>query len=87
MFLRGIIIGLAVISLANVTQTARILGIFHMPSYSHFVLGETLFKELAKRGHDVTMISSFPQKNPLENYTDIPLKILPEMINSKYIEI
>nr|XP_022918225.1 UDP-glucuronosyltransferase 2C1-like [Onthophagus taurus] len=58
----------------NPIDSAKILGIFNMPSYSHFVLGETLFKELAKQGHEVTMMSAFPQKTPIKNYRDIYLE-------------
>ncbi|GJQ84146.1 putative PPIases [Trypoxylus dichotomus] len=71
---------------AKLTHAARILGIFHMPSYSHFVLGETLLKELARRGHEITVISSFPQKEPVGNYTDIPLKILPRLLKERIKE-
>lgn len=28
-------------------------------------------KELADRGHDVTFISSFPQKKPIQNLKDV----------------
>ncbi|KAF2898584.1 hypothetical protein ILUMI_07591 [Ignelater luminosus] len=52
-------------------ENARILGIFHMPSYSHNIIGKTIFKALAKRGHQVTMISTYPLKPPMENYEDI----------------
>ena len=43
-------------------ESANILVIFHMPAYSHFVLGESLVKGLAQKGHNVTLISAFPQK-------------------------
>lgn len=52
-------------------ESARILGVFHMPSYSHHIVGRTILKELAKRGHEVTMISTFPLKSPIKNYEDI----------------
>jgi len=32
---------------------------------------ESLLKELASRGHHVTVVSHFPQKTPVPNYTDI----------------
>lgn len=34
---------------------------------------EPLFKTLAKRGHNLTVISYFPQKNPIPNYRDVSL--------------
>ena len=35
-------------------ESARILGIFNVPSKSHSILGYELFKELVRRGHEVT---------------------------------
>lgn len=43
---------------------------------------EPLFKALAARGHNVTVFSSFPQKTPLPNYTDVDFSpTLPPTIN------
>ncbi|KDR22771.1 UDP-glucuronosyltransferase 2C1, partial [Zootermopsis nevadensis] len=50
---------------------ARILGLFPLPGRSHFIFSESLVKELANRGHQVTVLSPFPQKSPVPNYTDI----------------
>lgn len=52
---------------------ANILGIFPIASPSHRILGDALLKELARRGHNVTMLSPYPSKTPVENYTDIYL--------------
>lgn len=55
-------------------QSARILGVFPYPSRSHSILGQALFTELAKRGHDVTYLSPYPFKSkPPENYRDIAI--------------
>jgi hypothetical protein len=70
-------------------KCARILGVFPYHSKSHTILGQALFKELAKQGHEVCFsiliiwnqvlkfqvvyMSPFPMKNPPKNYTDIPL--------------
>ncbi|XP_063241754.1 UDP-glucosyltransferase 2-like [Bacillus rossius redtenbacheri] len=53
------------------THCARILGIFQLNSKSHFIVAEALMKGLAARGHQVVVMSHFPQKNPVPNYTDI----------------
>ncbi|XP_053677533.1 UDP-glycosyltransferase UGT5-like [Anopheles nili] len=53
------------------TDGAKILGIFPTSSRSHYIVGSALMKELARRGHEVTVISPFPQKKPLKNYRDI----------------
>lgn len=54
-----------------VAEPARILGIFPAPNLNQFTLGFRLMRELANRGHEVTMVSPFPQKAPITNYTDI----------------
>ena len=43
---------------------AKILGVFTAPGRSHYLLGSTLMKALADKGHDVTVISSFGEKEP-----------------------
>lgn len=62
----------------NMSEEANILGMFHIPVKSHHVLGSALLKALAGKGHNVTMISPYPLKEKLENYTDVPLKGLME---------
>ncbi|KAJ9601564.1 hypothetical protein L9F63_000307 [Diploptera punctata] len=52
-------------------EAAKILTIFPFQSRSHMIMGSALAKELAESGHDVTMISHFPEKNKIPNYTDI----------------
>ncbi|XP_015121995.1 UDP-glucuronosyltransferase [Diachasma alloeum] len=56
------------------TSALRILGVFPLPGKSHFILGENLLKELARRGHSVDMVSHFPANKPIPNYRDISLK-------------
>lgn len=51
----------------------NILGVFPYEGKSHFFVFETYLKELARRGHNVTVISYFPQKEPIKNYHDISL--------------
>ena len=43
-------------------------------STSHFSIGYSIIKSLHKVGHEVTVISPYPQKKPLENYRDISTK-------------
>ncbi|XP_018055638.1 PREDICTED: UDP-glucuronosyltransferase 2B19-like isoform X1 [Atta colombica] len=49
----------------------RLLGIFPFHGKSHFVMVEQLMKGLARKGHQVDVISKFPLKKPYPNYTDI----------------
>lgn len=52
----------------------KILGLFPHPGKSHFDVFKPLLRELALKGHEVTVISYFPLEKPLTNYTDIALK-------------
>lgn len=58
-------------ALFAVSHSAKILGVFPTMAKSHFIVGSALMKGLAERGHDVSVISPFPQKTPLKNYRDI----------------
>ncbi|CAH2090414.1 unnamed protein product [Euphydryas editha] len=51
----------------------NILGIFPYHGKSHFIVFKVYLEELAKRGHNVTVISHFPQADPPERYHDISL--------------
>ncbi|XP_072765192.1 UDP-glycosyltransferase UGT5 [Anoplolepis gracilipes] len=64
----------------NTTKSKlKILGVFGHLGKSHFDVFEPLLKELARRGHEITVISYFPRtdnakaKEPLPNYKDINL--------------
>ncbi|XP_032686701.1 UDP-glucuronosyltransferase 2A3-like [Odontomachus brunneus] len=49
----------------------RFLGVFPFHGKSHFVMFEALMKGLARKGHQVDVISTFPLKKPYPNYNDI----------------
>ncbi|XP_067012383.2 UDP-glucosyltransferase 2 isoform X3 [Anabrus simplex] len=58
---------------------ARILALFPIPAKSHMISYGALMQELARRGHQVTVVSGFPVKPPMANYTDITVhSSLPE---------
>jgi hypothetical protein len=63
------------ISCLCATDGANILGIFPMPARSHMIIHSALMKELARRGHQVTVFSPFPEKHPIQNFTDIEFKL------------
>lgn len=52
----------------------KILGLFPHPGKSHFDVFKPLLKELALRGHQMTVVSYFPLEQPLKNYTDLSLR-------------
>ena len=51
----------------------RILGLFPHPALSHFKAFQPLLKGLANAGHEVIVVSHFPDKNPPSNYHDYVL--------------
>lgn len=55
-------------------QTARILGVFTVASISHQMVFQPIWRELSLRGHQVTMLTPNPLKDPsLTNLTEIDL--------------
>jgi len=72
-FMRSFFIGVLLQCLLGFSSGARILGVFPHVARSHFMMSEVLMKGLASRGHEVVVISHFPQKTLLPNYTDISL--------------
>ena len=63
------------ISCLRATDGANILRIFPMPIRSHMIVHSALMKELARRGHQVTVFSPFPEKYPIQNFTDVEFKV------------
>lgn len=55
------------------TNAHRILGLFPHPGISHYQFFHPVMKSLAEAGHEVTVVSHFPNKEPIENYRDEPL--------------
>ncbi|XP_050344526.1 UDP-glycosyltransferase UGT5-like isoform X3 [Nymphalis io] len=55
-------------------QLLNILAVFPYEGRSHFLVFESLLKELAGKGHNLTVISYFPQENAIPNYRDIALE-------------
>ncbi|KAJ8720263.1 hypothetical protein PYW07_012306 [Mythimna separata] len=59
--------------LINQVLSLNILGVFPYQGKSHFFVFVPYLQELANRGHNLTVISYFPQKTPIQNYHDISL--------------
>ncbi|CRK86175.1 CLUMA_CG000058, isoform A [Clunio marinus] len=60
----------------------RILGLFPHPGISHFQFFHPIMKVLAEAGHEVTVISHFPNKIPIVNYKDEPLFNQQNLVNA-----
>lgn len=81
-------LSLFILSASVILQTGlslNILGLFPHPAISHFKVFQPLLRELAHRGHNLTIISPFPLKEPIPGYNDISLakdtKIIMNAIN------
>ncbi|XP_055538419.1 UDP-glucosyltransferase 2-like [Wyeomyia smithii] len=77
--LRRLISAIVIISVFNNhTEAYRILSIGASPSRSHVIVQEALAKELARRGHHVTMVTPFPTAPSIENYREITVPLSDE---------
>ncbi|CAD6220309.1 GSCOCG00004996001-RA-CDS [Cotesia congregata] len=81
------VIALILIGLTECQKSHRILGIFPLNGKSHMGMFEQVMKGLARRGHQVDVVSTFPQSKPYPNYTDIEIpSALPKFVNSMTYE-
>ncbi|XP_023940209.2 UDP-glycosyltransferase UGT5 [Bicyclus anynana] len=55
----------------NFAESANILYIIPFPSMSHYIYLRSIGLELAKRGHNVTVITTHLEQNPLPNYHQV----------------
>ena len=59
------------VALFSAAEAANILAIFPFPGRSQYIVVEPLLKALAARGHNLTVISGYPQKQAVPNFRDI----------------
>lgn len=57
--------------LTNVALSDKILMVLQVASKSHHILGKALAIALAKKGHDVTVMTTFPSGKQMPNYTEV----------------
>lgn len=67
---------------SRISESYRILGLFPHPAISHFRAFQPLLIELAALGHEVVVVSHFPDKNAPGNYRDLVLDQNDIMTNS-----
>lgn len=63
----------------------KVLGVLPFSSKSHFAIGNSIVKSLLNAGHEVTVISPYPQKKKLENYRDIDVSSILEEFKKREI--
>lgn len=68
--------------LIDTTNSYKILGLFPHPGHSHFHVFHPIMRELALAGHNVTVLSSFPDLHPPPNYKDLVLSGMPSLTNA-----
>ncbi|XP_066581162.1 UDP-glucosyltransferase 2-like [Prorops nasuta] len=75
--------GLVYLVFCQVANSYRILALFPLNGKSHSVMTHALTKGLAKRGHQIDVVSHFPLKKPISNYRDISIKgTVPSVVNN-----
>lgn len=67
----------------------KVLGVVPFGSNSHFAIGSSILKTLAKAGHEVSVISPYPLKKPLQNYRDIDASSVLDLFKKgkKFVEL
>ncbi|XP_065216414.1 UDP-glycosyltransferase UGT5-like [Planococcus citri] len=56
------------------SRCSNILGVFPFGIKSHYIMFQSIMTELARRGHNVTVINAFPKNSPQINFTDIDVQ-------------
>lgn len=75
------------VSSINSANSLKILGLFPHPGVSHFHFFHPIMRGLADAGHDVTVISHFPDKTAPNNYKDLKLTNTNLLTNSVNLEV
>lgn len=73
--------------LVNPAVGLRVLGMFPHPGVSHFHFFKPIMQVLAAHGHNVTVVSHFPDPNPPPNYMDLPLTGLVKKTNTGSFQV
>ena len=60
-----------IFTILSVCKSYRVLGVFPLNVKSHNMVFEALMKGLAKRGHQIDVITQFPLKRDVKNYKEI----------------
>ncbi|KAJ6648180.1 UDP-glycosyltransferase UGT5 [Pseudolycoriella hygida] len=69
------------------STSIRVLGLFPHPGISHFNFFHPIMLGLAEVGHDVTVVSHFPDSHAPSNYKDIKIEDEELMVNSVDLEL
>ncbi|CAG9861072.1 unnamed protein product [Phyllotreta striolata] len=71
----------SILILSSYGECYKYLGVFPIPIKSHMMVFSGVLRELARKGHEVTVVSVFPEENAPDNYRNIDLSgYLPKLI-------
>lgn len=62
---------LALFALGLQVDGLKVLAVLPFGSKSHYAIGYGIVKSLLSVGHEVTVISPYPQNKAIQNFTDI----------------
>lgn len=71
-------------ALMGIVLSANILVVYPMPSRSHQLVYKPLLRELARRGHQLTVLTPFTEEKQLPNITEIKIPSKAVDMMSKY---
>lgn len=71
----------------GVDGSLKVLGLFPHPGISHFHFFHPIMEGLAEAGHEVSVVSHFPNKNPVARYKDFPLSGVDKLTNSVDLKV
>ena len=71
---------------SHFVEPAKILAIFPFPGPSQYILVQPYLKALAAKGHEVSVISAFPQKKAISNFYYIPITEVTENYDCKFFK-
>ncbi|XP_044744837.1 UDP-glycosyltransferase UGT5-like isoform X5 [Coccinella septempunctata] len=74
MHLKFLLFAAAFLCVSNGIEGSKILGVFWTPSKSHHILGSALLQALAKKGHNVTLLSPFIDDVDIPTFKQIKLE-------------
>lgn len=63
------------LTFVNYSFESKILLLYPTPSQSHLVIAHAVSTALAEKGHEVTVVSSFPLKTTFKNHREIYLEL------------
>lgn len=66
----------------NQVNGLKVLGIIPFPSKSHFAIGNGIIESLVDAGHEVTVMSPYPQRKNRPNYNEIDVSKILEIFES-----